>query len=81
MSRCRLPAVRCEHCGATRLVGAVTPAGLLAPHAPRIASKAVRAKHPGPWPTCRHGLAALADCADRPIPPECCPHLIPDTTP
>ncbi|WP_147450515.1 hypothetical protein [Corallococcus carmarthensis] len=80
MSRCRLPAVRCEHCGSTRLGDAFTYDGKPSPHASRIASAAVRAKYSGPWPTCRHGIAALADCVDKPIPPACYPHLISDTT-
>ncbi|NNC07262.1 hypothetical protein HJC10_30980 [Corallococcus exiguus] len=88
MSRCRLPAVRCEHCGASRLGAAITADGRPSPHALRVASEAVREKHPGPWPTCRHGVAALAECVDRPVPPACCPQpeaspLLPeqDTTP
>ncbi|WP_148712981.1 hypothetical protein [Corallococcus sp. AB030] len=81
MSRCRLPAVRCEHCGATRMGDAVTYDGRPSPHAPRVASESVREGHPGPWPSCRHGVAALADCSDWPVPPACCPQLTLDPTP
>ncbi|NBD09241.1 hypothetical protein [Corallococcus silvisoli] len=83
--RCRMPVVPCEDCGVPRLGAAITDSGLPAPHAPRIANEKVRAMHPGPWPTCRHGIAWQADCLDRPVPPTCCRHppcvLVPPVPP
>lgn len=70
----RMRATQCTHCGAIQLGAEVTDEGLLTFHGATAAGLAVRARYPGPWPTCRHGYGWRADCQSRPVPPACCVH-------
>lgn len=75
MSLClRMRATTCAECGAVQLGDVLTDEGRLTFHGATAAGLAIRARSPGPWPTCRHGYGWRADCRSRPVPPACCVH-------